>query len=199
MPDHSSPSPPPPASVTLDADWDRALERTMARFRRELDAVSASVRLDPAEREALIQEVRIRLWRAAGTPENLDEIGSSFVYRAARWAMLDLLRSRRRTEVDTEAALREGPRTPAADRSDILVRRGAIAGLLERAVEGLSPDRRTAVSLWLSGYSWKEVAGLTAWSETRTRNLLYRGLDDLRAALRAMGLEPGASRERREE
>ena len=113
--------------------------------------------------------------------------------------MLDLLRARRRTELDTEAALREGPRAPAADRSDTLVERAAISGPVERAMEGLAPDRRTAVSLWLSGYSWKEVAGLTAWSETRTRNLLYRGLDDLRAALRAMGLEPGASRERREE
>jgi RNA polymerase sigma-70 factor (ECF subfamily) len=171
----------------------------MSRFRRELEAVAASVRLDATEREALIQEVRIRLWRAAGSPENLDGIGSSFVYRAARWAMLDLLRSRRRTEADTEAALREGPRTPAADRSDTLVERAAISGPVGRAMEGLAPDRRTAVSLWLSGYSWKEVAGLTAWSETRTRNLLYRGLDDLRAALRAMGLEPGASRERREE
>lgn len=185
--------------MTLDADWDRALERTMARFRRELDAVAAGARMDPGEREALIQEVRIRLWRTAGSPENLDAIGSSFVYRAARWAALDLLRSRRRTQVDTEAAMREGPRAAAAERSDTLVARAAVAGPLERAVEGLAPDRRTAVSLWLSGYSWTEVAGLAGWSETRTRNLLYRGLDDLRAALRDMGLGPGASGERREE
>jgi RNA polymerase sigma-70 factor, ECF subfamily len=185
--------------VTLDADWDRALERTMVRFRRELDAVAASARLDPGERAALVQEVRIRLWRAARSPENLDGIGPSFLYRAAKWAALDLLRSRRRTQMDTEAALREGPRAVAAERSDTFVVRAAIGGAVERGVEGLAPDRRTAVSLWLSGYSWKEVAALTGWSETRTRNLLYRGLDDLRAALRGMGFGPGVSEGSREE
>ena len=171
----------------------------MIRFRRELDSVAAGARLDPGEREALVQEVRIRLWRAAASPENLDGIGSSFLYRAAKWAALDLLRSRRRTQLDTEAALREGPRAAAAERSDTLVVRAAIGGAVERGVEGLAADRRTAVSLWLSGYSWKEVAELTGWSETRTRNLLYRGLDDLRAALRTMGLGPDASGDRWEE
>jgi RNA polymerase sigma-70 factor, ECF subfamily len=184
--------------VTADSEWDRALEGTLGRFRRELDAVAGSLRLAPVEREALEQEVRIRLWKAAGSPENLGSITPSFLYRAARWAALDLLRERRRTRVETEAALSAAPGAMASERSDVEVSREALAGPLRQAVEGLAPDRRIAVSLWLAGYSWKEVAGLTGWNQTRTRNLLYRGLDDLRVALRALGVAPGAPEERRE-
>jgi Fe2+ transport system protein FeoA len=32
------------------------------------------------------------------------------------------------------------------------------------------------------------------WTEAKTRNLLYRGLDDLRRRLTAMGIEPETTR-----
>ena len=47
--------------------------------------------------------------------------------------------------------------------------------------------------LHLQGYHRDEIAGLLGWSEAKTRNLLYRGLDDLRALLVRQGIGPGAS------
>ena len=59
-----------------------------------------------------------------------------------------------------------------------------------RAVETLIPARRSVVKMYLAGYAREEIADLLGWSEPKTRNLLYRGLADLREALTAMGIGP---------
>ena len=60
---------------------------------------------------------------------------------------------------------------------------------VERALAGLGPDRSTAVRLHLQGFTLEEMARLLAWTEPRARNLLYRGLRDLRNALAREGIE----------
>jgi RNA polymerase sigma-70 factor (ECF subfamily) len=42
--------------------------------------------------------------------------------------------------------------------------------------------------MYLAGYSGEEVANVMGWSEAKTRNLLYRGLGDLRERLRELGI-----------
>jgi RNA polymerase sigma-70 factor (ECF subfamily) len=49
-----------------------------------------------------------------------------------------------------------------------------------------------AVRYHLSGYDREDIARSLGWSEARTRNLLYRGLDDLRRRLVVMGVTPGS-------
>ena len=44
----------------------------------------------------------------------------------------------------------------------------------------------------LVGYIRKEIARLMGWTEAKTRNLLYRGLGDLRQELKGRGVSPGA-------
>lgn len=55
------------------------------------------------------------------------------------------------------------------------------------ALRGLAPSRQRPVRLYLQGFSSAEAAVLLGWTEPRTRTLLYRGLDELRAALRLRG------------
>jgi RNA polymerase sigma-70 factor (ECF subfamily) len=43
----------------------------------------------------------------------------------------------------------------------------------------------------LAGYERHEIAELLGWSEAKTRNLLYRGLADLREVLDSWGIRPG--------
>ena len=56
------------------------------------------------------------------------------------------------------------------------------------ALEALPLSRRTAVRMYLSGYDREEIADLLGWTEAKTRNLLYRGLDYLRGRLNKMGI-----------
>ncbi len=57
-----------------------------------------------------------------------------------------------------------------------------------RAIEAIPASRRPVVRMYLVGYPREEIARLMGWSEGKTRNLLYRGLADLRERLRAMGV-----------
>ncbi len=43
------------------------------------------------------------------------------------------------------------------------------------------------VRLHLTGYPREEIGRLLGWDDGRVRNLLYRGMDDLRAHLSRMG------------
>jgi len=169
--------------------WELALEGVLARFASQLEAMAGRMRLDASERDAVVQDLRIRLWKAAPAPENLRATSTSYLYRAARWAALDLLRDRRRRPLASEAVPLEVARVPARERVEDDLDRGRLGAALEAAVEALAPDRRTVVSLWLSGYHRAEIETLTGGSEARVRNLLYRGLEDLRKGLQDIGLD----------
>jgi RNA polymerase sigma factor (sigma-70 family) len=177
--------------MTPKPEWERALEALLNRFGDRLETVASRLGLDAAERDALLQEVRVRLWRTAPEAENLGSISPSFLYGAARWAALDLLRERRRTADETEAARQMGRTAPAPDRADESLQRRRLGELIDGAVSELGPDRQTVVRLWLAGYDRGEAQQMLGWSEARTRNLLYRGLDNLREELlrRGAGLE----------
>jgi RNA polymerase sigma-70 factor (ECF subfamily) len=45
----------------------------------------------------------------------------------------------------------------------------------------------------LAGYERHEIAELLGWTEAKTRNLLYRGLADLRQVLDSWGIGPGGN------
>jgi len=92
-----------------------------------------------------MQEVRIRLWRAQRTSEQISEVNTSYIYRTASSAALDVIRRRRSRRAEHHQSL---------------------------------DDERSAVAL----------ARLMGWTEGKTRNLLYRGLADLRERLTEMGV-----------
>ena len=64
----------------------------------------------------------------------------------------------------------------SSDRQDLTRR-------LFRALAILPAARRAAVKLHVLGYHRHEIAEVLGWTEAKTRNLLYRGLADLRARL----------------
>jgi RNA polymerase sigma-70 factor (ECF subfamily) len=68
-----------------------------------------------------------------------------------------------------------------------------LAYRLARAVDELPSPRQAVVRLHLRGYHREEIAELLGWSEAKTRNLLYRGLDDLRGLLAQRGIGPRAT------
>jgi DNA-directed RNA polymerase specialized sigma24 family protein len=53
----------------------------------------------------------------------------------------------------------------------------------------LATRRRRAVGLHLQGLSASEVGRVMGWSEPKARNLVYRGLKDLRRELKEMGID----------
>jgi len=63
---------------------------------------------------------------------------------------------------------------------------------IDRAMTRLAENRRRAVGLHLRGRTTQEIAGMLGWSEPKARNLVHRGLRDLRGHLRSEGIDYGA-------
>jgi RNA polymerase sigma-70 factor (ECF subfamily) len=152
-------------------------------------SVGARHGLSEADLDDVVQDVRIRLWRSCTTSEQIERLGTSYVYRAATTAALDLLRQRRaRGAAVTESVDDHSDRIAASGgASDEADARDLEAQVLS-AIEALPLARRTVVRMYLSGYEREEIADLLGWTEAKTRNLLYRGLDDLRARLNKTGI-----------
>ena len=69
-----------------------------------------------------------------------------------------------------------------------------LAETIDLVLGMISRARAVAVRMHLAGYPRDEIGTLLGWSEARTRNLIYRGLADLREGLSSMGVGPGGVR-----
>ena len=168
------------------------LERILERYATLLRSLVArhcprGLGLDVADIE---QEARLRLWRALDREKDLDD-PASYIYRIAVTTTIDAVRrvlARREDQLSMEE---ETPvlTTSPAQSPEAVTRGREVMEAIAAALGTLAADRRRAVELHLQGLSLAEIAELLAWSEARARNLVYRGLDDLRQALRREGIE----------
>jgi RNA polymerase sigma-70 factor (ECF subfamily) len=168
-----------------------ALEAAMTKFGAMVRQVGRRYRLDDEGVDEVMQEVRIRLWRARGTSEQIDETNTSYVYRTASTAALDVLRRRRSRWAGQHDDIDDGPvavlAAPEPDPHRVL-EGSELADKVDQAIEAIPATRRPAVRMHLAGYPREEIADLMGWTEAKTRNLLYRGLTDLRERLAAEGV-----------
>ena len=99
--------------MTDPTDLSAPLERLVSRFARMVRHVGRTRGLADPDLDELVQEVRIRLWRArAGT---IGGLNAAYVHRTAVSAALDIIRRRRRTreEAVDDAGPLPGPAGPA--------------------------------------------------------------------------------------
>jgi RNA polymerase sigma factor (sigma-70 family) len=175
----------------------RSLESIMTRYSGVLRTVGARYRLPSADLDELAQEVRVRLWGALGTHERIDAVSPSYLYRAATTAAIDIVRRRRSARGDSldlvddaEVSARQAPETPERD-----AQRRDLGERIEEALLSITASRRPVVRMYLAGYGTTEIGELMGWTEAKARNLVYRGLADLRLRLRAMGIDEGGQTE----
>jgi RNA polymerase sigma-70 factor (ECF subfamily) len=184
-------STPPPRDAGEQPALSAALEATIERFQRMIVAIGRRHGLPESDVDEVVQEVRIRLWHARGEPAALEELGSSYVHKVAVSAALDMLRRRRYARTGVEAVI-ELPQTLASGSSGPAG--DVISHDLEEqvflAVDRLPDARRAVVRMYLAGYHRGEIGAALGWNEVRVRNLLHRGLTELRSILRAAGITP---------
>jgi RNA polymerase sigma-70 factor (ECF subfamily) len=179
------PTDPDPLSV--------ALEAALSHFAALVRNVGRRHRLSERDVDDLMQEIRIRLWRAhEGDPAASEQIGAapaSYVYRTAVTAVLDLFRRRRARHEGDMIPLEQGDRrTAAGEGPDAELSARELAACVASAIDALPASRRPVVRMYLAGHTKEEIASLMGWSEAKTRNLLYRGLAELRERLARMGV-----------
>ena len=169
------------------------LDERYARLRSDL--LRAVNRVCPPwlhdRKEDLVQTALIRVLEVERRGEGKAEFSSLYLRKAAYSALVDELRRlRRRREVslDDENPL-HGQADHSADPERISSAR-EVGSEIQVCLQRLVRPRRQAAILFLQGHSVPETGRLLGWSVKRAENLVYRGLADLRACLRARGAEP---------
>ncbi len=187
-PEHGTTALPCTDAETVPVEIGSALERLMARFTGLARRAARARGLSADEIDEILQDVRIRLWKAHPQSENLERLGASYFVKVVTSAVVDRLRKRRRADTSLDVEL-EQTTVPVALQvaAPDMAERDALATRLERALALLPRNRRLVVQLHLEGYERQEIGGMTGWTEAKVRNLMYRGLDDLRASLRSDG------------
>ncbi len=140
--------------------------------------------------DELIQGVRLRLWRTQGDDARAETVSASYVHQAARSAAIDIVRARRTVLASASESIHDTIIADTTSQPDVQLEERETADRIMAEVETLAPDRRVAVKLHLAGYQREEIASLLGWSDVRTRNLVHRGMIDLRTRLAALGLAP---------
>ncbi len=132
-----------------------------------------------SEAEDIEQKVLIALWKA--TPdEQMPSNPSSYLYRAAVRETVRTMKARNQLRV---VELNEHPpdRQPTPDEA-LASRELGVA--IREAIGSLLPDRRRAVQAHLMGFDVREIMSTQNWPYNKARNLIARGMGDLRRELK---------------
>lgn len=172
---------------------DDALEVLLRRHSMRLRALierhcRRSATLDPDD---IVQEVRIRLWRGLQRDRNA-VFSASYLQRTVLSVVVDAVRrtppkseSVEEIATSTSDLLPEGlvqRDGPEADSQS-----GAVARVLEEALQALPQQRRWAVTFTLQGFAPSECGELLGVSGEAARKLAERGLVTVREFLRQRG------------
>jgi len=186
---------PRPEPVPPFGDVKAATDLVQIRAALERAVRSVCPRWLDDRRDDLVQVALMRVADLQRRSETERQLSSFYLRRVAYSALVDEIRRlRRRGEVSLEDD--EGEERPIVSETsspeDRLHGREIAAGIRDCLTRLVIPRRR-AVVLHLQGHNVPETAALMGWNEKRARNLVYRGLADLRGCLEAKGLKPGES------
>lgn len=141
------------------------------------------------------QDARIRLWRALQSEREIHDL-ASYIYRIAATATIDAVRrAKARREDPLPGSTSDDEREAAApiaggDSSPEQIAAGrSMARAVAAGLSQVGANRRRAVALYLRGLTTMEIGSVLGWTEAKARNLTYRGLADLRAQLKKMGID----------
>jgi RNA polymerase sigma factor (sigma-70 family) len=134
-------------------------------------------------REDIEQQVLIELWRQVDREQTIDH-PSSYLYKAAVRETVRVLRR----ELSREA-VRDGVQEPRGGESPYQSLAGKEqAALVEECVASLASERQRAVRAHLSGFDVQEIMAMHGWPYQKARNLVARGMAELRQALLQRGV-----------
>ncbi|MBD3195001.1 MAG: sigma-70 family RNA polymerase sigma factor [Candidatus Lokiarchaeota archaeon] len=140
--------------------------------------------IDPDD---ISQEIQIKLWKIINKNKNIQN-QAAYIRKVVNSTVIDFLRKKRREEgiyiYAKESKISEIKNPYLDNELDI----GEFKRTVDSALESLIDSRRKVVKLFLLNMTIEEISIFFNWSKNKTRNLLYRGLADLKKILKEMNL-----------
>jgi RNA polymerase sigma factor (sigma-70 family) len=151
-------------------------------IRRVIARVSGQPHLTGQLQDDIAQEVFLALWKRLKREQPIEDPASYIFRMARREAIRALMReSARRTQPLAD----DHEELPSPRPSPLAALEGSELGrAVEAALGQLPADRRRAARAHLIGLDAEEISRLTGWSYNRVRNLVSRGMLDLRRILK---------------
>jgi RNA polymerase sigma factor (sigma-70 family) len=126
----------------------------------------------------LIQEIRIKLWRAFQHDIDIHKI-SIYVKKVVDSVLIDNINNARKDLYiyrHTELIYSEFHSLE-------------LENIIMESVGTLLESRRIVISLYLRGFSVNDIARILKWTKIKTYNLYIRGIRDLRSRLKGQGIK----------
>jgi RNA polymerase sigma factor (sigma-70 family) len=140
--------------------------------------------LDP---EDVVQEVKVRIWKIVCADRVIHKHGA-YIKKIVYTAIIDQFRKNQREE---ELLRHEKHKHISETKSYYdgeAIRKNALSEVLWDALERLIKSRRQVVKLYLLNLNIREISSYLNMSQDKIRNLLYRGLADIRKYLQNAGI-----------
>ena len=136
------------------------------------------------EIDDILQEVKIKIWKIIHNEKKITNY-SSYIMKIVDSSIIDQFRKFKREEgVYLHEINKQISELNYSYDSSAFYEEMDIKDLVGKAVEGLLHNRKRVVKLYLLNMSIEEIALYFNWSKDKTRNLLYRGLSDLKKILK---------------
>jgi RNA polymerase sigma factor (sigma-70 family) len=164
-------------------------EAIMARFSRSIQSSVLKFGLDRrgVDPEDVLQEIRMKVWKKILSEKKI-RCPASYINTVVNSTLIDCLRRSRR-EAKIIHQQKEKRRLEAQGKGKRLLDLQSPWNVIGEAADLLMEARRQAVKLFLLNMTIEEIALSLDWSPDKTRNLVYRGLSDMRRILKEKGIE----------
>lgn len=176
----------PPTLTSIPDAPDAVLRALLEKYGALIRGIVSKVggRTLQDSKDDVAQAVAMSLWQQVSREQNI-AYPSSYIYRAAiretvRAVAKELDRVRTHDSIDADAAPPVASEAPDPETAAAAAQTGRD---IKAAIAGLPADRQRAVRAHLSGYSVEQIMQAYGWPYQKARNLVARGMADLRAAL----------------
>ena len=167
---------------TLIRKYDRLIRAIVSRAGRRMGLRRDSF----LEKDDIEQEVRLDLWKQIARGQII-EFPATYIYRATIRETIRVLRrniSREMAPIDGDSRAEQvkevgDPFQTLAAKEEL---RDIVLGL-----RLLTPERQSAVRAHLAGFQFQEIMIMYGWTYQKARNLIARGMADLRKCLNGNG------------
>ncbi len=176
--------------MSTKADKLKEFDAVLSKFSRliKVNIQKFNLPKDGIDPDDILQEVTIKIWKLLNDEKKIANY-SSYIKKIVDSSVIDHLRRARR---ERGFILLEKQKTISEWKNHYetaITEDKSLKKTVNVAVESLMESRRKVVKLYLLSLTIEEIATFYNWSRDKTRNLLYRGLSDLKKSLQEKGIE----------
>lgn len=149
-----------------------------------------STRISQEDIDDIEQEVKLKIWKELLKSEKKIYDLNSYVCRVAYTTTCSIMKNSSMqkkifyTQDEEVIKVSEQKNSWKTHTPDYHLEKKEMLKSIRKSVDSLIDSRKQVVKLYLLGRNTNEIAEYFGWSEGKSRNLLYRGLTDLKKILR---------------